>query len=91
MVQGFNSADKWRASQGIDLFRREVLDSSQGSRLGDQLLRGPQIDPLISQIGSLVGKEFGHALHSSTTNISIRNDYPSMALHLRDLGIILAM
>ncbi|WP_156113320.1 hypothetical protein [[Clostridium] innocuum] len=43
------------------------------------------------QIGSLAGKEFGHALHSSTTNISIRNAYSSMALHLRDLGIILEM
>ena len=38
------------------------------------------------QIGSLAGIEFGHALHSSTTNISIRNAYSSMALHLRDLG-----
>ena len=64
MVQSFNLADKWRAFQGTDLFRREVPTSSQGSRLGDQLLQGPQIDPLISQIGSLAGKEFGHALHS---------------------------
>ena len=39
------------------------------------------------QIGSLVGKESGHALHSSTTNVSIRNAYSSMALHLQDLGI----
>ena len=38
------------------------------------------------QIGSLVGKESGHALHSSTTNVSIRNAYSSMVLHLQDLG-----
>lgn len=54
MVQGFNSANKWRASQGTDLFLRKVLDSSQGSCLGDQLLQGSQIDPLISQIGKRV-------------------------------------
>ena len=34
------------------------------------------------QIGSLVGKESGHALHSNTKKISIRNAYSSMALHL---------
>ena len=34
------------------------------------------------QIGPLVGKEFGHALHSSTIEVSIRNAYTSMALHL---------
>ena len=38
------------------------------------------------QIGSLVGKEFGHALHSSTTNVSIRNAYSSMTSYLQDLG-----
>ena len=38
------------------------------------------------QIGSLVGKESGHALNSSTTDISIRNAYSSMALHLEDLA-----
>ena len=38
------------------------------------------------QIGSLVGKEFGHVLHSNTIDVSIRNAYSSMALHLQDLG-----
>ena len=38
------------------------------------------------QIGSLVGKEYGHALHSNTTYTSIRNIYSSMALHLHVLG-----
>ena len=38
------------------------------------------------QIGSLVGKESGRALHSNTTVVSIRNAYSSMALHLQDLG-----
>ena len=38
------------------------------------------------QIDSLVGKEFGHTLHSSTTDVSIRNAYSSMVLHLQDLG-----
>lgn len=39
-----------------------------------------------TQIGSLVGKESGNTLHSSTIDISIRKSYPSMALHLQDLG-----
>ena len=34
------------------------------------------------QIGLLVGKESSHILHSITTNVSIRNAYSSMALHL---------
>ena len=34
------------------------------------------------QIGSLVGKESGHAFHSSTTDDLIRNSYSSMALYL---------
>ena len=38
------------------------------------------------QIGSLVGKDYGHALHSNTIDVSIRNAYSSMALHLQDLG-----
>ena len=54
MVQGYNSTNKQRASQGTNLFRREVPNSSQGSHLGDQFLQGPQIDPLISQIGKRV-------------------------------------
>ena len=33
------------------------------------------------QIGSLVGKESSHALHSNTTDVSIRNAYSLMALH----------
>ena len=38
------------------------------------------------QIGSLVGKEFGHTLHSNIIDVSIINSYSSMALHLQDLG-----
>ena len=38
------------------------------------------------QIGSLLGKELGHALHSNTIYFSIRNSCSSMALHLQDLG-----
>ena len=34
------------------------------------------------QIGSLAGKESSHTLHSSTIDVSIRNAYSSMALHL---------
>ena len=34
------------------------------------------------QIGSLVGKEYGYALHSSTTYVPIRNVYSSIPLHL---------
>ena len=37
-------------------------------------------------IGSLVGKESGYALHSSTIYVPIRNVYSSMPLHLQDLG-----
>ena len=45
-IQGFNSANKWRASQAIDFFHG-VPNKSQGSHLGDKLPRGPRIDPLI--------------------------------------------
>ena len=38
------------------------------------------------QIGSLAGKESSHALHSNTIDVSIRNSYSSMALHLLDSG-----
>ena len=48
-IQGFNSAKKWRASQATNFFHG-VPNKSQGSHLGDQLPRGPQIDPLISQL-----------------------------------------
>ena len=34
------------------------------------------------QIGSLVGKEYGHTLHSNTIDVSIKNAYSSMELHL---------
>ena len=37
------------------------------------------------RIGSLVGKESCHKLHSSTKDVSIRNAYSLMALHLHDL------
>ncbi|GLJ55690.1 hypothetical protein SUGI_1196270 [Cryptomeria japonica] len=53
IVQGFSSADKWRASHDIDLFHTEVPVSSQGSQK-DQLTGGPRIDPLISQIDKRV-------------------------------------
>ena len=43
-IQGFNSANKWRASQATDLFHG-VPNKSQGSHLGDQLPRGPRILP----------------------------------------------
>ena len=40
-IQGFNSANKWRASQGTNFFHI-VPNKSQGSHLGDQLPGGPQ-------------------------------------------------
>ena len=52
-IQGFNLANKWRAFQAIDFFHG-VPNKSQGSHLGDQLLGGPRIDLLISQISKRV-------------------------------------
>ena len=53
IIQGFNSANKWRTSQATNLFHG-VPNKSQGSHLGNQLLGGPQTDTLISQIGKKV-------------------------------------
>ena len=41
-IQGFNLANKWRASQAIDFFHG-IPNKSQGSHLGYQLLGGPRI------------------------------------------------
>jgi len=43
-IQGFNSANKWRASQATNFFHG-VPNKSQGSHWGDQFPGGPQILP----------------------------------------------